>query len=94
MSSPIQRLALSSGGGDAPGLNAVIRAATLAGRARSHSSSSNRAVIFILVGLLSCLLPGLFLFIAKIMNDGFERRVMGKVGAEVKTRYPEAAVTE
>ncbi|MDO8361470.1 MAG: ATP-dependent 6-phosphofructokinase [Actinomycetota bacterium] len=30
MSRPIQRIALSTGGGDAPGLNAVIRAATLA----------------------------------------------------------------
>lgn len=30
MSSPIRRIALSTGGGDAPGLNAVIRAATLA----------------------------------------------------------------
>lgn len=57
-------------------------------------SSTNRAVIFILVGLLFCLLPGIFLFIAKIMNDGFERRVMGKVGAEVKTQYPEATVVE
>ena len=26
---PIQKIALSTGGGDAPGLNAVIRAATL-----------------------------------------------------------------
>ena len=31
MSHPIRRIALSTGGGDAPGLNAVIRAATLAG---------------------------------------------------------------
>ncbi|CAB4363242.1 MAG: ATP-dependent 6-phosphofructokinase [Actinobacteria bacterium] len=30
MSQPIRRIALSTGGGDAPGLNAVIRAATLA----------------------------------------------------------------
>lgn len=30
MSTPIRRIALSTGGGDAPGLNAVIRAATLA----------------------------------------------------------------
>jgi len=30
MARPIQRIALSTGGGDAPGLNAVIRAATLA----------------------------------------------------------------
>ena len=34
MSSPIRRIALSTGGGDAPGLNAVIRAATLAARNR------------------------------------------------------------
>ena len=27
---PIRRIAISTGGGDAPGLNAVIRAATLA----------------------------------------------------------------
>ena len=31
---PIQRIAVSTGGGDAPGLNAVIRAVTLAGRNR------------------------------------------------------------
>ncbi len=31
---PIRRIALSTGGGDAPGLNAVIRAATLAARNR------------------------------------------------------------
>ena len=31
---PISRIALSTGGGDAPGLNAVIRAATLAARHR------------------------------------------------------------
>ena len=30
MSQPIRRIALSTGGGDAPGLNAVIRGATLA----------------------------------------------------------------
>ena len=30
MAPPIRRIALSTGGGDAPGLNAVIRAATLA----------------------------------------------------------------
>ncbi|MGA9676671.1 MAG: 6-phosphofructokinase, partial [Mycobacterium sp.] len=30
----IKRIALSTGGGDAPGLNAVIRAATLAARNR------------------------------------------------------------
>jgi 6-phosphofructokinase 1 len=34
MSLPIKRIALSTGGGDAPGLNAVIRAATLAARNR------------------------------------------------------------
>lgn len=34
MSSAIKRIALSTGGGDAPGLNAVIRAATLAARNR------------------------------------------------------------
>ncbi|HWL42539.1 MAG TPA: ATP-dependent 6-phosphofructokinase [Ilumatobacter sp.] len=34
MARPIQRIALSTGGGDAPGLNAVIRAATLAARNR------------------------------------------------------------
>ena len=31
---PIRRIAISTGGGDAPGLNAVIRAATLAARNR------------------------------------------------------------
>ena len=30
MKQPIRRIALSTGGGDAPGLNAVIRSATLA----------------------------------------------------------------
>lgn len=34
MKPPIERIALSTGGGDAPGLNAVIRAATLAARNR------------------------------------------------------------
>lgn len=34
MQSPIKRIAVSTGGGDAPGLNAVIRAATLAARNR------------------------------------------------------------
>lgn len=34
MAPPIRRIALSTGGGDAPGLNAVIRAATLAARNR------------------------------------------------------------
>ena len=34
MKSPIKRVALSTGGGDAPGLNAVIHAATLAARNR------------------------------------------------------------
>ena len=34
MTAPISRIALSTGGGDAPGLNAVIRAATLAARHR------------------------------------------------------------
>ena len=34
MASDIRRIALSTGGGDAPGLNAVIRAATLAARNR------------------------------------------------------------
>jgi phosphofructokinase-like protein len=34
VSTPISRIALSTGGGDAPGLNAVIRAATLAARNR------------------------------------------------------------
>ncbi len=34
MGSSIKRIALSTGGGDAPGLNAVIRAATLAARRR------------------------------------------------------------
>ncbi len=34
MRPPIKRIALSTGGGDAPGLNAVIRAATLAARNR------------------------------------------------------------
>ncbi|MEZ5295965.1 MAG: 6-phosphofructokinase [Ilumatobacteraceae bacterium] len=34
MTLPIKRIATSTGGGDAPGLNAVIRAATLAARNR------------------------------------------------------------
>ena len=34
MKSPVKRVALSTGGGDAPGLNAVINAATLAARNR------------------------------------------------------------
>ena len=34
MATDIKRIAISTGGGDAPGLNAVIRAATLAGRNR------------------------------------------------------------
>ncbi len=31
MPNPTKKIAISTGGGDAPGLNAVIRAATLAG---------------------------------------------------------------
>lgn len=57
-------------------------------------SSTNRASMVIFVGLLLCLLPGLVLFIVKIMNDGFERRVIAKVGAEVKKHYPEAILQE
>ena len=34
MTATIRRIAVSTGGGDAPGLNAVIRAATLAARNR------------------------------------------------------------
>lgn len=34
MSSPVRRIAINTGGGDAPGLNAVIRAVTLAGLRR------------------------------------------------------------
>ena len=34
VSKPISRIALSTGGGDAPGLNAVIRAATVTARNR------------------------------------------------------------
>lgn len=54
--------------------------------------SVNKAVVVILVGLLFCLLPGLFLLFVKSMNDGFERRVIAKVGAQVKQRYPEATL--
>src|SRR4051794_8704589 len=53
-------------------------------------SSTNRATVVVLVGLLFCLLPGVVFFIVKVMNDGFERRVIAKVGTEVKRRYPEA----
>jgi 6-phosphofructokinase 1 len=34
VTTPVRRIAISTGGGDAPGLNAVIRAATLAARGR------------------------------------------------------------
>ena len=57
-------------------------------------SSSNRATAVVLVGLLFCVLPGLIFLIVKGMHDGFERRVMAKVGAEVKQRYPEAILQE
>jgi hypothetical protein len=40
------------------------------------------------------LLPGVVFFIVKVMNDGFERRVIAKVGTEVKRRYPEAILQE
>lgn len=48
---PIRRIALSTGGGDAPGLNAVIRAATLAARNRGWD------VVGIRDGLNGLLLP-------------------------------------
>jgi hypothetical protein len=57
-------------------------------------SSSNRAVAVALVGLLFCLVPGVVLFILKSVHDGFERRVMAKVGAEVKKLYPEAILED
>jgi hypothetical protein len=57
-------------------------------------SSTNRAMTVVLVGLLFCVLPGVVLFIVKGIHDGFERRVIAKVGAEVKKRYPEAILQE
>lgn len=57
-------------------------------------SSTNRATAVVLVGLLFCVLPGILFLIVKVMNDGFERRVIAKVGAEVKKRYPEAILQE
>ncbi|HEV7508662.1 MAG TPA: hypothetical protein VGS07_27530 [Thermoanaerobaculia bacterium] len=57
-------------------------------------SSVNKATIVMLVGFLFCLLPGILFLIVKIMNDGFERRVIAKVGTEVKNRYPEAILQE
>lgn len=57
-------------------------------------SSTNRATAVVLVGFLLCVLPGVVLLIVKIMNDGFERRIIAKVGAEVKKRYPEAILQE
>lgn len=57
-------------------------------------SSTNRATTVVLVGFLFCLLPGVIFLIVKLMNDGFERRVIAKVGAEVKKRYPEAILQE
>lgn len=56
--------------------------------------STNRAMVVVLVGLLCCFLPGVVLFLVKVMHDGFERRVIAKVGAEVKKRYPEATLQE
>lgn len=56
--------------------------------------SKNRALGIALVGLLFCLLPGMVLFLVKAMHDSFERRVIGKVGAEIKKRYPEAVLEE
>jgi len=57
-------------------------------------SSVNKATVVMLVGFLFCLLPGILIFVVKIMNDGFERRVMAKVGAEVKKLYPEVVLQE
>lgn len=57
-------------------------------------SSTNRALTVVLVGLLFCILPGLLFLVIKSMNDSFERRVIAKVGAEVKRRYPEAVLQE
>ncbi|QUR69309.1 6-phosphofructokinase [Mycobacterium spongiae] len=51
MTAPIKRIALSTGGGDAPGLNAVIHAATLAARNRGWE------VLGIRDGLNGLLLP-------------------------------------
>jgi|GEM_PF-2265442 len=57
-------------------------------------SSANRAALISLVGLLFCILPGIVLFVIKLTHDSFERRVMALVAAEIKNRYPEAAVSE
>jgi hypothetical protein len=57
-------------------------------------SSLNKATVLMLVGFLLCLLPGILILIVKAMNDGFERRVIAKVGAEVKKRYPAAILQE
>jgi hypothetical protein len=57
-------------------------------------NSTNRAMVIVLVGFLFCVLPGAIFFIVKVVNDGFERRVIAKVGAEVKKRYPEAILQE
>ncbi|KZS50175.1 6-phosphofructokinase [Mycobacterium kansasii] len=54
MRSSIKRIALSTGGGDAPGLNAVIHAATLAARNRDWE------VVGVRDGLNGLLLPGAY----------------------------------
>ena len=56
--------------------------------------SVNKSLLVVLVGLLFCVLPGLLLLIVKVMHDGFERRVIAKVGAEVKGRFPDSTLQE
>lgn len=42
------------------------------------------------VGLLCCILPGLLLIVFNALHGSWNRRIIGKVGAKIKERYPEA----
>lgn len=72
----------------------LVKAAEEGPQTVIHLSSVNKATALMLVGFLFCLLPGMLLLVIKVMNDGFERRVMASVGAEVKKRYPEAILQD
>jgi hypothetical protein len=56
--------------------------------------SVNKGQTAVVLGLLLCVLPGVLALIAQSMNASFEHGVMKKVWAEVKVRFPNAAMQE
>ena len=72
----------------------TLRSRGEAGRTTIELTESSNYKTVMLIGFLTCCLPGVAILLLNLVDMSWVKSVIGKVGAEIKQSYPDASLSD